>query len=269
MLNPGTFLITFTRHPRRTLNEDFQPALLSSYDERLQLLGETGIDYCIPIEFTKEISQLSAHDFMKNILKDKFNVSVLLIGYDHRFGLGRVDGFAEYIEFGREMGMTVVQGSELDSGDYVSSSHIRELLQTGEVEKAAKYLTHNYSLSGKVVDGQKIGHTIGYPTANIAIDNPAKIIPTDGVYAAYTYLDGKKHKSMLYVGRRPTLFLGSNEKTIEVNILDFNENIYGKDIKVEFLRFIRRDAKFSNIEILKRQLMMDEERIRKYLASLD
>ncbi len=267
--NLPSAVITFTRHPRRTLNEDFQPALLSSYDERLQLLGETGIDYCIPIEFTKEISQLSAHDFMKNILKDKFNVSVLLIGYDHRFGLGRVDGFAEYIEFGREMGMTVVQGSELDSGDYVSSSHIRELLQTGEVEKAAKYLTHNYSLSGKVVDGQKIGHTIGYPTANIAIDNPAKIIPTDGVYAAYTYLDGKKHKSMLYVGRRPTLFLGSNEKTIEVNILDFNENIYGKDIKVEFLRFIRRDAKFSNIEILKRQLMMDEERIRKYLASLD
>lgn len=267
--NLPSAVITFTRHPRRTLNEDFQPALLSSYDERLQLLGETGIDYCIPIEFTKEISQLSAHDFMKNILKDKFNVSVLLIGYDHRFGLGRVDGFAEYIEFGREMGMTVVQGSELDSGDYVSSSHIRELLQTGEVEKAAKYLTHNYSLSGKVVDGQKIGHTIGYPTANIAIDNPAKIIPTDGVYAAYTYLDGKKHKSMLYVGRRPTLFLGNNEKTIEVNILDFNENIYGKDIKVEFLRFIRRDAKFSNIEILKRQLMMDEERIRKYLASLD
>lgn len=267
--NLPSAVITFTRHPRRTLNEDFQPALLSSYDERLQLLGETGIDYCIPIEFTKEISQLSAHDFMKNILKDKFNVSVLLIGYDHRFGLGRVDGFAEYIEFGREMGMTVVQGSELDSGDYVSSSHIRELLQTGEVEKAAKYLTHNYSLSGKVVDGQKIGHTIGYPTANIAIDNPAKIIPTDGVYAAYTYLDGKKHKSMLYVGRRPTLFLGNNEKTIEVNILDFNKNIYGKDIKVEFLRFIRRDAKFSNIEILKRQLMMDEERIRKYLASLD
>lgn len=262
-------VITFIKHPRRTLNEEFQPALLSSYEERLELLGETGIDYCIPIEFTKEISQLSAHDFMQKILKDKYNVSVLLIGYDHRFGLGRVDGFAEYVKYGREMGMTVVQGSELDSGDYVSSTQVRELLQTGEVEQAAKYLTHNYSISGKVIDGQKIGHTIGYPTANIQVDDTAKIIPTDGVYAAYTYLDGKRYKSMLYIGRRPTLFLGNNAKTIEVNILDFNQNIYGKDIKVEFLRFIRRDAKFTNIEILKRQLMMDEERIRKYFATIE
>ena len=261
-------VLTFTKHPKRVLDKDFQPALLCSYEERLEKLAATGIDYCIPMDFTEEISQLSAKDFMQKVLKDKYNVNTLLIGYDHRFGHDRRDGFEQYIGYGREMDMIVVQGYELDTGEYVSSSHIRELLQKGEVEEAAKLLTYNYSFSGTVVDGYKVGHTIGYPTANIAMDNPFRIVPADGVYAAYTYLDGKRHHSMLYIGNRPTL-LSKNNKSIESNILDFDQDIYGKEIRVELLRYIRRDAKFHNLDILKRQLKMDEDRIKKYLDKLE
>lgn len=261
-------VITFIDHPRRVLDEEFQPALLSSYEERLQRFAETGIDYCIPIEFTKEMSKLTAKEFMQTVLKDKFNVKVLLIGYDHRFGHDRKDGFVEYLEYGREMDMIVIRGNELDTGEYVSSSRIRELLHEGEIEEASKLLTYNYTLTGKVIEGQKVGHAIGFPTANIEINNPFKIIPSNGVYASYIYIEGKKYKGMLYIGKRSTLY-NSGERSIEVNIFDFDENIYGKEITVEFLSYFRRDAKFSNIEILIRQLKMDEERIRKYLKRLE
>lgn len=261
-------VITFIDHPRRVLDEEFQPALLSSYEERLQRLGETGVDYCIPIEFTKEMSKLSAKDFMQTVLKDKFNVKTLLIGYDHRFGHDRKDGFVEYLEYGRQMDMIVIQGNELDTGEYVSSSRIRELLHEGEVEQASKLLTYNYSLTSKVVEGNKVGHTIGFPTANIDMNNSFKIIPSDGVYACYIYIDGKKYRGMLYIGKRSTLY-STGDRSVEVNIFDFDENIYGKEITIEFLRYFRRDAKFSNLEILIRQLKMDEERIRKYITTLE
>lgn len=259
-------VLTFKEHPRKVLHEDFQPALLCSYEERLQRLGDTGIDYCIPIDFTKEISQMSAEVFMKKILKERFNAEVLIIGYDHRFGFNRTEGFAEYINYGKGMGITVIQTHELDTGIYVSSSRIRKLLAQGEVENAAKLLGYNYVLTGKVVEGNKIGRTIGFPTANIELNDPQEVVPSQGIYAAYVYLNGQKHEGMLYIGSRPTVNSGSTI-SIEVNILDFDEQIYGKELTVEFLRYIRHDARFASLEILKRQLQMDEERIRKYFNS--
>lgn len=261
-------VVTFVEHPRKVLDEDFQPALLNGYDEKLRLLEKTGIEYCIPLHFTKELSQITAEEFMGVMLKEKFNVNTLIIGYDHRFGFERADGFAQYIKYGREIEMTVIQAQELDTGTYVSSSHIRDLLKKGEVENAAKLLTYNYVIEGKVGEGYKIGRTIGYPTANIKPTEKFKIIPAEGIYVVYVYIDGQRHQGMLYIGKRPTM-ANAHDVSIEVHILDFDEDIYGKEVMVELLTFLRRDAKFMSLEILKRQLAFDEERTREYFEQLD
>lgn len=253
-------VITFKQHPREVLHDGYKPALLTWYEEKLQLLEKTGVDICIPLDFTKELSQMSAYDFMEQVLKKELNVNTLIIGYDHRFGHDRVDGFAQYVEYGKKLGISVFQEKELDGDDYVSSSQIRKFIQKGDMPKAANLLGYNYKIVGKVIKGRQVGRTIGYPTANLELPNHLKVIPAQGVYAVNVCLENKEYKGMLYIGRRPTLY-SDIEESVEVNIFDFDENIYGKELEIEFLQFMRRDVKFESIDILKRQLGLDYKRV--------
>lgn len=261
-------VITFPIHPRKVLQKDYQPALLCGFDEKIERLASSGIDNCICLDFTIEISRLPARQFMKEILKDKLNVDTLVIGYDHRFGHNREDGFEDYKRYGEEMGMNVIEAKELPSEDHVSSSHIRKLLGEGKVTKAAELLSYNYTISGKIVEGFKVGRTIGFPTANIKVWETYKVIPSFGVYAVYVHVEGQKYGGMLYIGRRPTLHNGDNI-SIEVNLFDFDGDLYNKELTAEFLEFIRPDIKFSGLETLKEQIKQDKEDVLVYLKTRD
>lgn len=265
--NLPSAVITFPVHPRKVLEADYQPALLCGYNEKLERLASTGIDYCISLDFTKEISKLSADQFMSDILKDKLDVNTLVIGYDHRFGHNRADGFSDYQKYGKKIGINVIQAKELTGGIHVSSSYIRELLGKGNVEKAGQLLSYNYTISGKIVEGFKVGRTIGFPTANIKVWETYKVIPAFGVYAVYAIVEGIRYDAMLYIGQRPTLQNGNNI-SIEVNILDFDGDLYNKELTAEFLEFIRPDEKFSDIESLKKQIISDKESVIRVLKNI-
>lgn len=257
-------ILTFKEHPRKVLDAELLPLLLTGYEEKIDLLSKTGIDICIPLSFTYELSQMSAKEFMQDILKNELNVDTLIIGYDHRFGHDRKDGFAEYVKYGKELGISVFQAKELDTGEYISSSLIRKKLLAGDVDQAGCLLGYNYNLIGTVIDGHRLGRTIGFPTANIALDEPFKVLPKPGVYAAYAYLGEEKLKGMLYIGHRPTMH-SDNFISIEINLFDFDRDIYKERISIELVQFIRRDVKFASLDILKRQMSADGERAREIL----
>lgn len=261
-------VITFPVHPRQVLHSDYQPALICGYDEKLRRLSKTGIDCCVSLDFSLQMSRLSAKDFIQQILKQRLNVSTLVIGYDHRFGHNRADGFEQYKEYGREVGIDVIQSKELPTGDHVSSSRIRRVLGEGDIRKANLLLGYNYTISGKIVEGFKVGRTIGFPTANIKIWENFKVIPPYGVYAVYVLIDDIRYKGMLYIGKRPTL-QNSNEISLEVNIFDFDDDLYGKTLTAEFIDFIRPDQKFANIEILKKQILEDKMAVIRVLTKQD
>lgn len=258
-------LISFTEHPRKVMQKDYQPKLLSTPKEKIDLLTATEVDYCILLDFTPEMAKLTAKEFMTQVLKEKLNVQSLVIGYDHRFGHNRVEGFDDYCRYGEEIGMEVLRAKACIVNDVnVSSSVIRLFLQEGEVDMAAKCLGYNYYLDGTVVDGYKVGRTIGFPTANLLVEEPDKLVPADGVYAVRVTVDGKEYMGMLDIGHRPTLNNGSN-KSIEVNILDFSSDIYEHAIRIVFVQRIRSDIKFKNLDGLISQLHKDEEEVRKIL----
>lgn len=251
--------ITFPIHPRKVMQTDYQPALLCGYDERIERLSTTDLDYCISIDFTRELSQLSAREFIQQILKGKYNVQVLLIGYDHRFGHNREDGFEQYQQYAAEVGMEVIQAQAYPD-EYVSSSHIRQLLKEGRIEEANHLLGYNYIISGRIVKGFQIGRTIGFPTANIESWERYKVIPAFGVYAIHVYIEGKRYDSMLYIGVRPTVQNGMNV-SVEANIFDFDGDLYNKSLSAEFLEFIRPDIKFSGLDALRQQLQKDKDNV--------
>ena len=258
-------VITFPQHPRTVLNAEYQPKLLNTYNEKVELLSKTGIDYCIVLDFTLELSQFTAKEFITKILAQKFHVQTLLIGYDHRFGHNREDEFEDYVAYGKDCNMQVIKASRYSEGEEaVSSSEIRRLISTHNVEEAAHLLTYPYSLKGKIVNGYKVGRTLGFPTANILVEEPCKIIPAAGVYAVWVYLNSQKHKGMLYIGDRPTLNNGNNI-SMEVNILDFSGNIYNNEISVAFIHYVRADIKFDTLEALTLQLKHDRETVDKLL----
>lgn len=252
-------IITFPVHPRKVLDSDFQPALLCGYDERVSHLASTGIDYCLSLNFTQELSKLSARDFIGQILKRKYNVNTLLIGYDHRFGHNREEGFEAYVKYGLEVGIEVIQAKEYPV-EYVSSSLIRRLLTDGDIKKGAELLSYNYTISGHVIKGFQVGRTIGFPTANIESWERYKVIPALGVYAVCVHVENRQLGGMLYIGNRPTLQNGKNI-SVEVNIFDFDGDLYNKPIKVEFLEFVRSDARFENIDALRGQLFKDQDNV--------
>lgn len=259
-------VITFRAHPQQVLRPQVPFRLLTSPEERETLLRQTGIDRVIFLNFTYEMSLLSAFEFLQ-ILSSRYRVKGLIIGYDHRFGHNRAEGFDDYVRYGRELGMEILHADELvtDAGP-VSSSIIRKLLLQGDLTTANHLLSYPYTLHGHVVNGFHVGRELGFPTANIDIDYPDKLIPANGVYAVRTTLpDGRRYNGMLNIGNRPTLNR-PNDYSIEAHLFDFSGNLYGSSLTVELMRYIRPEQTFANIEALRAQLVADEAAIRKILS---
>lgn len=251
-------LITFPIHPRQVMQSSYYPQLLSSPQEKLELLETTEIDYCILLAFTRQLSLLSAREFMQ-LLRDKFNIRSLVIGYDHRFGHNRSEDFEDYCRYGEELDIYIERARAYTEGaNKISSSVIRQLLKEGEVSCAAQFLGYNYYLDGTVVDGYKVGRKIGFPTANLQVTCPEKLIPAEGVYAVYVYVEGKKWAGMLNIGHRPTINNGK-DLSIEVNILHFSDNIYHQKMRIEFVKFLRPEKKYDSIDALIAQMHKDRE----------
>jgi len=255
-------VITFPTHPRQVLQPDFHPQLLSTPAEKLHLLEEAGIANCILLPFTAELSRLSAKEFML-LLRTEYNVRTLVVGYDHRFGHNRLESFEDYVRYGQELDIDIVQArAYTQENAKVSSSAIRELLSQGEVHTASRLLGYPYPLEGTVTDGYRVGRKIGFPTANLRVDHPFKLVPAEGVYAVKVEVEGQQHLGMLNIGHRPTLNNGA-DRSIEVHILDFAGDIYRQNIRIEFLRFLRPETKFASIEELISQIEKDKEAILK------
>ena len=251
-------IITFPTHPRQVIQSDYQPQLLSSPEEKIELLATTGVDNCILLPFTRELSQLTAREFMQ-LLYDNYKVRMLVIGYDHRFGHNRAETFEDYCRYGQELGIHIMQATAYtQEQDKVSSSAIRRALLTGDITTASKYLGYNYFIEGVVVNGYKVGRKIGFPTANLQVDFPNKLIPSIGVYAVRVFVNGETHKGMLNIGHRPTLNNGTN-LSIEVHILNFEGDIYEQPMRIEFIDFIRPETKFSSVDELISQIQKDKE----------
>jgi len=262
-----SLLITFDTHPRQQSNPHWTPLLLTTNQEKKDLLVSTGADYCLVLDFTPKVSHLSAKEFMEQVLKRYLNVKILLIGYDNRFGHNREENFDDYVRYGKEIGIDVIRFTAYSiDGINVSSSVIRNYLQHGAIEEANLRLGYEYFLDGVVVGGYRVGRTIGFPTANLQIDNKLKLIPQDGVYAVHLYLKGKQYIGMLNIGYRPT-FNNVHQKTIEVHILDFSSDIYNSSIRISFIKKIRGVKKFTSVEELIEQLRMDEKEVRVLLNS--
>lgn len=267
--NLPSALITFTKPPRQIVQSGYKPELLTSLDEKMRLLDETGVDECLLLDFTKEMAQLSAREFMARILKEKFRVKVLVIGYDHRFGHNRSEGFQDYLDYGKELGIKVIHASQyLYKEEKVSSSIIRSVLGQGDIKSATELLGYPYCLTGTVVAGFHVGRTLNFPTANMKPDDPLKLIPEGGVYAVWVLLDGKRYMGMLNIGTRPTVNNGSN-RTIETHILDFSQDIYGHKFQLQFVGRLRSEQKFQSLRALQEQLEKDKKTCKRILSAAD
>ncbi len=253
-------VFTFPVHPRRVLQADYRPQLLDTFEEKLARIGETGVDYCAVLDFTPALARLTAREFIERLAAER-GVSTLVVGYDHRFGRDRAEGFEAYVAHGRTVGMEVVRGVPylLEDGTAVSSSRIRALLTECRVEEAARMLTVPYRLRGHVVGGQQIGRTMGFPTANLSVDEPLKVLPGDGVYAVRAWLRGMAYRGMLSIGNRPTI--GDRPTAVEVHLLGFSGDVYGETIEVEFIRHLRNNRRFDSLDALREQLERDRETV--------
>ncbi len=253
-----TVIITFFPHPRLVLfPEDNDLKLINTLDEKIALLEKAGIDHLIIIPFTKEFSRLSSLEFIQQILVDKIGTKKLVIGYDHHFGKNREGSFEHLKHYAPEYGFEVEEIPGQDINDVaVSSTKIRNAILKGDVSTANSYLGYTFNITGSVKKGDQIGRTIGYPTANIQVPESYKLIPGDGIYAVKVNVQQKEYYGMLYIGNRPTV--NGLNKVIEVNIFDFNEDIYDESIRVEFHQYIRGDKKLNGLDELKAALAADE-----------
>jgi len=255
-----SFVITFEPHPRMVIQPNSDLKLLTTFDEKVEILRKMGIDNLLVISFTKEFSQLTSEEFFRKFILDGVGIKKMVIGYDHHFGKGR-DGDEQKI---RELGALnnfEVQKTEAVTINeiVVSSSKIRNALSEGEVKTAAQMLGRNYSFSGLVVVGDKRGRELGFPTANIQLENENKLIPKNGVYAVKVFLEERIFNGVMNIGLRPT-FKDTKIVLSEVHILNFNEDIYGKRISVEFIERIRDEQKFSSKEELIKQIEIDKQK---------
>ena len=262
-----SIVVTFHPHPRQIIYpKDSDLHLITTTEEKIELIRQCGVDHLVIVPFTVEFSQVSADEYIQRFLVEKFQPKFLVIGYDHRFGFNR-QGDINYLKwYEQSAGYQVVeiQKQEVDQ-IAISSTKIRKLIQGGNVSDASKLLGHYFELSGKVVKGEQIGSTIGFPTANLRIEEKAKLIPPDGVYAAFAIYDGKRHPGMLYIGKRPTL-KNKPGRTIEINIFDFNEVIYDDHLKIELVDFIRSDEQLKGLDELKKRLSEDKTAVEAILA---
>ena len=256
--NLSSVVLTFFPHPRIILNKYNDVKMIDTLDEKIDHLEKIGIDHLIIHPFDKKFSLLSADQFIKEYLVDKLKLKHIIIGYDHRFGKGREASITDLKEYSSEFNFVV---DEIDAQEIekiaISSTKIRKSINEGDLETTRVYLGRFFSLTGKVVKGDGLGKQIDYPTANIKIEENYKIIPKDGVYYIKTTIDNKLYNGMMNIGHRPTI--GSKEKSIEVNLFNFNRDIYDKTISINVIKKIRDEKKFSSIEALKAQLAKDQE----------
>ena len=311
-----SMVITFDRHPREVLQSDYQPQMLTTLNTKLRLLRETGVGRVEVLHFTRELAALSAREFMAQVLKERLGVTTLVIGYDHRFGHNRAEGFDDYVRYGKELGIEVVQNSELTMhisssnacsfaeklGKHVSSSAIRRLLKEGDVSRAKLFLDRPYTITGCVTHGFAEGRKMGFPTANLDTTGYPLLIPANGVYGVWVkigcadavmerrLMTPPDHEecamraeesvptslcetldsdgwlpAMLNIGTRPT-FDGSTT-TIEANIFDFNDDIYGQPMTIAFCFRLRNEQRFDSVEALEEQLHKDRKEIEKMLTA--
>lgn len=259
-------VITFWPHPRLVLfPEEKDMKLLSTSEEKQRILSQYNIDHLILINFSKKFAQLSSEDFIKNILVDKIGTKKLVIGYNHRFGKNREGDFEHLKANAAEYGFEIEEiPRQVIDNIAISSTKIRKALLEGDVKTARHYLNRPYSITGKVVRGDHLGRKLGFPTANIQLDEVTKLIPADGVYAVKIESQNLVRYGMMNIGHKPTVS-GVN-KTLEVNIFDFNNDIYGEQITINFIERIREERKFSDVNKLKEQLVKDKAEALKRMA---
>lgn len=264
-LQGESLLITFWPHPRMVLQPDYKDLrLLNTMDEKLALLEKSGLQNVLVIPFSKEFSRTSSHDFIRTTLVDEVKMKKIIIGYDHHFGRNREGSFEILQEYQPIFGFELeeITAQQVDAIN-VSSTKIRNALFEGDLERTQEFLGYSYFIHGTVVRGHSIGKTLGFPTANIKVDYPFKLIPKDGVYAVTVTVRQKVYKGMLNIGNRPT-FEGT-DKSIEVHLFDFSEEIYADDVQVKFIQRLRDEQKFSGKEALIVQLKEDEALAREVL----
>ncbi len=258
-------LLTFHPHPRMVLFPgDHGLQLITTLEEKIQLLEEAGVQNLIIHPFTKEFSRISSIDFIRDILVNTLGTSVLVIGYDHHFGRNREGSFEHLRESGPLYGFDVEEISVQDVDEVaVSSTKIRKALLDGDLDTANRFLAHPYQLSGTVIHGDKLGRQIGFPTANIRVDDMNKLVPHNGVYACHVLINEKKFDGMLNIGTRPTV--NGYTKRVEVNIFDFDDEVYGRQLVLELKGKIRDEKKFESLEQLKVRLTIDKNLARQML----
>lgn len=256
-----SLVITFDRHPRQVVHADYVPQLITTTDEKLQLLHATAADRIEVLHFDAQMAQLSAYEFMRQVLHEKYGVAMLLTGYDNRFGHNRAEGFADYVRYGEEMGMKVLQNTPIDiDGLRVSSSLIRRLIVEGNITEASNCMGHPYSITGSVAHGFQEGRRIGFPTANIVPESAEKLVPGNGVYATIVSVEGGEWMpAMLNIGTNPTF--QRQQTTIEAHIIGFEGDIYGRKVRVEFGRKLRDEQRFESVEALQKQLEADKKEV--------
>jgi riboflavin kinase/FMN adenylyltransferase len=253
-----TVILTFFPHPRMILNpEDESIKLITTINEKAELMERLGVDHLIITPFSRDFSNQTAEDYIRDVLVKNIGTKKIVIGYDHRFGKDRQGGLEDLQRLGPVYGFEVIEIPEQDINEVaISSTRIRAALLSGDISLANTCLGYPFFITGKVVRGDQIGRQIGYPTANIVVEEKYKLIPSDGIFAVKVIIADQKYKGMAYIGTRPTV--NGLTRNIEVNIFDFNEEIYNQTIRMEFHQYIRGDVKFASLDELKVQLAQDK-----------
>lgn len=261
-------VLTFFPHPRMVLQQNSNIKLLNTIAERKEILSALGLDYIYVQEFTTDFADLTAREFVKTILVDQLKAKHVIIGYDHHFGKNRAANIDDLRTFGTEFDFQVEEISAQDVEDVaVSSTKIRNALKSGDIHTATAYLGYNYYINGTVVKGKGFGKKMEFPTANISVDEAYKLIPKNGVYAVSSQYQGKIMYGMMNIGINPTF--EADKKTIEAHFFDFNENLYGQDLKINFLDRLRDERKFESVEALMAQLTQDRTKAQQIIAALN
>ncbi len=256
-----TVIITFYPHPRKIINEGkVELKVLNTLQEKIERLSAYGVQHLVVVDFNEKFSQQTAEEYVKKFLVDTFHPHTIIIGYDHKFGKQRLGDYHLLEDLGEKYGYKVKEIPEHILHEVIiSSTKIREAVQHHDVEKANKFLGYNYFFEGTIIEGNKLGRTIGYPTANIALADSEKIVPGHGVYAVKVLVKGQEYCGMMNIGTRPTV--NGLNRSIEVNIFEFDEEVYGETIRVSVHNFIREEQKFSGLPQLKEQLALDKQSV--------
>ena len=255
-----SLVLTFFPHPRTVLQTGTEMKQLNTIDEKSNLIEKAGIDNLVIHPFDKEFASLSAEEFVKKVLVGIFNIQKIVIGYDHRFGKNRTADINDLIAFGNQYNFEVEQISAEELNEVaVSSTKIRNALTDGNIELANSFLGYNYAITGMVVQGKQLGRTIGFPTANISINEDYKLIPNSGVYVVECKIENQSYFGMMNIGTNPTVENTNQKQKLEVNIFDFNQDVYGKSINISFLKRIRSEQKFGSLDALKNQITSDKQ----------